>query len=81
MEKIYLVYIRKNGYTTQVIPCASKEVAKRVLAGERTNIIAAWASMSKDSAITKNDDEHFKIVEKFTDDSYELSIDCLDIIK
>lgn len=81
MEKIYQVFVEKNDYTEKVIPCASMEVAKRVLKGEKLNIISAWASMGMNTDIRKNDDEHFRIVEKFSDASYELSIEVCDIIK
>lgn len=81
MEKIYLVYVEKNDYVERVVPCVSMEVAKRVLAAERRNIVAGWASMGMNTDIRKNDDEHFRIVEKFSDASYELSIEVCDIIK
>lgn len=81
MEKIYQVFVEKNDYVERVIPCVSMEVAKRVLAGEKINIISAWASMGMNTDIRKNDDEHFRIVEKYTDASYELSIECAELIK
>lgn len=81
MEKIYLVYVEKNDYVERVVPCVSMEVAKRVLKGEKLNIISSWASMGMNTDIRKNDDEHFRIVEKFSDASYELSIEVCDIIE
>lgn len=81
MEKIYQVYVEENGYVATAIPCASLDVAKRVLNEKRTKALADWSSKNKNYDIRKNDDEHFRIVDRFADESYDLVIECAEIIK